>query len=230
MAKTPHRNVQSSGPAPKQKKVVLPQGDPAAIAERFKDFPNIDVLTRRFSNPTDPGSLPILLKDESADACINSEHMNRLKPGATICHLCKRPARIWMVRWANFGMEGRAGQIRAKGYAGVEIKDLRDTDDVADLFRSDKDTLVRRGDRGQEILVKMPLEAYNYVKGRQRDAWNERALSGNKVKSDIAEAAGAELGDEAGQSIHDGAIKVEKMTRTKTTLGDEAFDTSAVDA
>jgi hypothetical protein len=45
--------------------VVLPQGDPAAIAARFKDFPALDVLTRRFNNPNDPGSLPILLKDEN---------------------------------------------------------------------------------------------------------------------------------------------------------------------
>lgn len=209
----------------KAKKVVLPQGDPKAIAERFKDFPNIDVLTRRFDNPNDPGSLPILLKGESPDCCVNSDHMNKLRPGATKCHLCKRPARLFYVRWANFGMEGRAGQIRAKGYVAVEIKELRETDDVADLFRSEKDTLVRRGDRGQEILVKMPLEAYTYIKSRQREAWNARAMSGKQIKKDLAEAAGAELGDEAGQTIHDGGIQIEKMTRTRTTLGTEAdFD------
>jgi hypothetical protein len=43
-------------------------------------------LTRRFNNPNDPGSLPILLKDENPAACVNSEHMNRLKAGATHCH------------------------------------------------------------------------------------------------------------------------------------------------
>lgn len=221
MARQARTQTPSATPKP-QKKVVLPQGDPAAIAERFKDFPNIEVLTRRFSDPSDPGSLPILLKDDPDGACVNSEHMNRLKPGATKCHICKNPARLWYVRWANFGMEGRAAQIRAKGYAGVEIKELKDTDDVADLFRSDKDTLVRRGDRGQEILVKVPLEAYNYIKGKQRESWNARAMSGKQVTADLAEAAGAELGDEAGQSIHDGAITVEKLTRTRSTLGDEA--------
>jgi hypothetical protein len=219
------RSVQVAGPAQKQKKVILPQGDPVAIAERFKDFPNIDVLSRRFNDPNEPGSLPILLKDEPAHACVNSEHMNRLKPGAVTCHLCKQPARKWYVRWFNLGMEGRNAQMRSKGYIGVEVKELRDSGDVADLYsdRSDKDTLVRRGDRGQELLAKIPLEAYNYIKGRQRDAWNARAMSGKRLKQDLAEAAGAELGDEAGQTISDGGIKIEKMTRSKTTLGDEAL-------
>jgi hypothetical protein len=88
---------------------------------------------------------------------------------------------------------------------------------------------VRRGDRGQEVLCKQPLEAYNYIKGRQRDAWNAKAMSGKQVKADLAEAAGAELGDEAGQSIHDGAIRIEKMERSRTTLGSEA-DYEPVDA
>src|SRR3954468_6990994 len=98
----------SAAPAPAKKKII-PQGDAAAIAARFKDFPAIDVLTRQMQNPTDPGSLPILLKGESGDCCTNSDHMNRLRPGATKCHVCKRPARQWYVRWANFGQEGRAG-------------------------------------------------------------------------------------------------------------------------
>jgi hypothetical protein len=215
------RLVQTSD-APVAKKVVLPQGDAASIAERFKDFPAIDVLTRRFENPGDPGSLPILLKDESSDTCVNTEHHNRLKAGATRCHLCKKPARKWYVRWANFGQEGRAGQIRAKGYVAVEIRDLQNSDDVADLYRSDKDNLVRRGDRGQEILVKMPLEAYNFVKGKQRDQWNAKAISNLQLKKDLAEAAGNELGDEAGQAIEDGGIQIESMKRTRTTLGEEA--------
>lgn len=218
------KNVQVSGPMKPAKKVVLPQGDPKAIAARFKDFASIDVLSRRFLDPHDPGSLPILLKDEAVDACVNSDHMNRLKPGAVTCHVCKKPARQWYVRWFNLASEGRNGQMRAKGYVVVEVKELMDSGDVADLYsdRSDKDKLVRRGDRGMEVLAKMPLEAYSYIKGRQREAWNARALSGKKLKADLAEAAGAELGDEAGQNFHDGEISIEKMVRSRTTLGEEA--------
>lgn len=224
MARTPQKRVQVSGPAQKAKKVILPQGDPAAIAERFKDFASIDVLTRRFSDPSDPGSLPILLNDEQPESCVNSDHMNRLKPGAATCHLCRKPARKWYVRWFNLASEGRNGQMRAKGYVGVEVKELQDSGDIADLYadRTDRDRYVRRGDNGKELLAKIPLEAYNFIKGRQRDAWNARAMSGKQIKKDLAEAAGVELGDEAGQSIHDGDIKIEKMTRSHTTLGDEA--------
>lgn len=201
-------------------KTIIAQGDAAALAERFKDFAAIDILSRQMANPTDPGSLPILLKDESADACVNSEHMNRIREGATKCHLCKKPVRKWYVRWANFGQENRASQMRAKGYVAVEIKEMQDTDDVADLFRSDKDLFVRRGDRGQEILVKRPLEVHNFIKAKQRQKWNANATSAKKMRSDLSEAAGRELGDEAGQSIHDGEIQVE-VTRRRGTLGGE---------
>lgn len=202
-------------------KTIIAQGDAASLAARFKDFPAIDVLTRQMANPTDPGSLPILLKDEAGESCVNSEHINRLRPGAAKCHLCKKPARKWYVRWCNFGQEGRASQIRAKGYVGIEIKEMQDSDDVADLYRSEKDTLVRRGDRGQEILCKRPLEVHNYIKGKQRDTWNANAKSAKKMRSSLAESAGRELGDEAGQTIHDGGIQVE-VTRRRGTLGGEA--------
>jgi hypothetical protein len=218
----PRRHVQTSGPATTP--VVVPQGDAKALAERLKAFPAIDVLTRRFSDPNDPGSLPILLTDEDPHACTNSDHINKLKPGATACHLCKpkRPARIWYVRWFNLAAEGRNAQMKSKGYIPVTIKELQDAGDVADLYESTKDKIVRRGDRGQEVLAKMPLEAYTYVKGVQRAAWNARLMNKKNVRADLAEAAGAELGDEAGQSIHDGMIQVESITRSKTTLGDEA--------
>lgn len=223
------RLVQTSGVVATRKAAALPQGDPDAIAARFKDFPNIDVLTRRFTDPNDPGSLPILLKEEDPNCCVNSDHMNRLRPGATKCHLCKRPARIWYVRWFNLGQEGRNSQMRVKGYEVVKRAQLRDDGDVADMYsdRSEKDVYVRRGDRGQEVLGYMPLEAYNQIKSRQRAAWNKTAFSAKKTREQIAQNAGNELGDEAGQSIHDGDIQIESMRQTRTTLGDEAGQTDA---
>jgi hypothetical protein len=215
------RVVQTSGHVAKVKK-ALPVGDPVELAKRFADFPAVDVLSRRFADPSDPGSLPILLKDESVDACVNTDHQNRMKPGATVCQFCKKPVRRWYVRWFNLAIDGRNAQMRQKGYVGVEIVELQDSDDVADLYRSDKDRFVRRGDRGQELLAKMPLEAFLYIKGQQRAKWSQNALSKRKLRSDLAEAAGKELGDEAGQSLHDGDIQIESMTRRRATLGDEA--------
>lgn len=205
-----------------KKPVSVALSDPAVMAERFKDYPAIEVLSRRFNNPNDPGSLPILLKDEDANACVNTDHQNVLKPGSTKCLKCGKPARKWYVRWFNLASEGRNAQMRAKGYVPVEMTELPDVDDIADLYRSDKDRFVRRGDHGKEILGKMPLELFTYVKTKQRQAWSQSAISKTKTRQALAESAGAELGDEAGQSIHDGMIQIESLTQTKTTLGDEA--------
>jgi hypothetical protein len=218
------RVVQTSGvvAGTKTRRSTAPIQDPSAILDRFKDFPAINVLTRRFNDPSDPGSAPILLKDEAPDACTNTDHQTRLKPGATTCHLCRRPARKWYVRYFNLAMEGRNSQMREKGYVPVELKELQSSDDVSDLFRSKDDTFVRRGDRGQELLAKTPLEALLYVKRLQRDRRMADSISAKQLRSDLAEAAGAELGDEAGQTIHDGGILVESVTRSRTTLGAEA--------
>jgi hypothetical protein len=191
-----------------------------ALLDRFKDFPAIEILTRRFNDPSDPGSLPILLKDEAQDSCHNSDHQNKIKAGATTCHLCHRPVRVWYVRYANTSQEGRWSQIKSKGYIPVEIHELKDEQDVSDLVKTD--TWVRRGDRGQEVLVKMPLEAYIVIKRRERAKRKAQSVSINHQRAELAEAAGRELGSEAGDMIHDGDIKIESMTRRKATLAEES--------
>lgn len=218
----PRRKAQTRPRAPK------PLANGTALLERFKDFPAIDVVARRFMDPNDPGSLPILLKDEDIRSCVNSDHQYKMRSGDTVCRFCKAPTRKWYVRYFNLAEQGRNAQMRAKGYVPVDVKELQDADDVADLYRSKEDTCVRRGDRGQEILAKQPLELHLEIKRRRRAARDERARDVRKVQSDLAEAAGAELGDEAGTRIHAGDIRVESMTRSKTTLAEEAdFDADA---
>lgn len=220
----PRRKVQTSGPAPKKRKPLIPV-DKEALLERFKDYAAIDVISRRFTDPNDPGSLPILLKDESRDACVNSDHQNKLRPAATVCHLCKKPARKWYVRWINTQWEGRWSAIKSKGYEPVEVSQLTDEQDVADLVKQ-KETegkvYVRRGDRGHEILCRMPLELFNYIKRAQRETLKARGNSKRQQQDDLAEAAGAELGDEAGQTFHDGGVRIESMKRERVSLEDEA--------
>lgn len=230
--KKPTRRVQTSemtsDGAPTRRQSA-PAPDPATLLERFKDFPAIDVISRRFQNPNDPGSLPILLKDEDPNCCMSTDHQNVLRSGATVCHKCRRPARMWYVRYFNLSQEGRNAQMRAKGYVPVDIHELQDADDVADLYRSEKDRYVRRGDRGQELLAKMPLELFNEIKRRQRDQRMADSIDARKVRDDLADAAGKELGDEAGQNIYDGDIKVESVKRSRSTLGAEAEMTDADD-
>lgn len=221
------RVVQTSGPAPRAAKRTAAPVDRESLLKRFEGFAAIDVIERRFNDPNDPGSLPILLKDEADGACVNSDHQYRMKEAATVCHLCKKPTRKWIVRWINTTIEGRWGQIRSKGYVPVEIGELKDAHDVSDLVRQKEDegkVFVRRGDRGAEVLCKQPLEIYNYLKRAQRETQRARMNSKKAMTNDLAEAAGAELGDEAGQTIHDGGIAVESMTRTRRTLEEEMAD------
>ncbi len=227
----PRRKVQTSGPAPKAARVAAPTNR-EALLERFKDYAAIDVITRRFNDPNDPGSLPILLKDEPENACVNSDHQHRLKENATVCHLCKQPARKYVVRWVNTSIEGRWGQIKSKGYVPVEVTELRDEQDVSDLVRqkeSSGSVYVRRGDRGAEVLCKIPLELHNYIKRAQRAARAVQNNSKKRQQDELAESAGAELGDEAGQMIHDGEIRIESMKRTRTTMAEEAAGDDAIE-
>lgn len=211
---------------PPQKAVALPPlADPKSLAARFKDFPAISVLERRFENPSDPGSLPILLNDEAPNCCTNTEHQLKLKPGAAECKICHQPARRWFVYWVNTAKEGRWGQIKAKGYVPVEVKELVDAQDVADLVKQTEESgsvYVRRGDRGQEILCKQPLEAWLYIKAKARNNATIKANSAKARREERAEHAGRELGDQAGQEIYDGEIKEEYMRRERTTLEAEA--------
>jgi len=196
--------------------------DAATLAARFKDFPAIDILSRRMVDPSDIGSLPILLKDEDANACVDSGHQYKLRDSDTTCRFCHKPVRQWYVRYFNLAKEGRNAEMRAKGYIAVQLNELKDADDVADLFRSDKDQFVRRGDRGQEILGKQPLLYHLEIKRRHKAQMDVHMGSAKARREDRAEAAGEALGDEAGQRIFNGAIKEEYFRRPKTTLGDEA--------
>lgn len=198
----------------------------ASLLERFADFPAINVIERRLLNPNDPGSLPILLADEAQNACLSTDHQRQLRPGARTCHMCRLPARIWHLHYCNTTIEGRWAQMKSKGYIPVQIKDLKDQEDVSDLVKQKEENgemWVRRGDRGKEILMKQPLEIYNHIKALQLQQRQTRNQSKAAMTADLADAAGRELGDEAGQMIHGGVgIRLEEMKRETTTLGKEA--------
>lgn len=209
------------------KPAVLPIGSKAELLESFKDFPAINLVERRLQNPNDPGSLPILLKDESVDACVNSDHQRLVTPKMTKCAKCRKPVRKWHVHWTNTGNEGRWAQIKTKAYVPVLIKELHDQEDVADLVKSveeNGDTWVRRGDRGKEILMKQPLPIYNHIQADKQRTRDASFKSKKQLQAELAEAAGKEHGDEAGEFVHHGGISVETLRTSRTSLGEEAGD------
>lgn len=174
-----------------------------ALLEKYKDFPGIKVLERRIDHPDLPGSLPIRLKDEP-----------------TYLQDPQGKKRIWYLRWINGGEAGRFSQVTdAMGYVPVHRDELQNQDAVLGLSDS-KDGIVRRGDKGQEVLVKMPLELYTRIKARQQDARTRRSRNAKLVKQDLANAAGRDLGSEAGDTIHD-EFSVEVRRGKRTTIGEE---------
>jgi hypothetical protein len=201
-----------------------------ALLDRFKDYAPIALIQRQLSNPGDPGSVAILLKDESPEACVNSDHQWRLKPGATKCHACGRPARIWHVRTINTTIENRWSSVKNRGYVPVRRSEIVDHDDIAGLVEGTADDYIRRGDAGKEILMKRPLELHLAIKREQHARLNANMNSKKHIAKGLAEAAGSELGDEAGQMIHDGGIQIESMKRQKRPLGQEIEESDAEDA
>lgn len=177
-----------------------------SLLDKYKDFPGIAVVERRLESPDAPGSIAIRLKDEP-----------------TYLEDPQGKKRRWYLRWVNAGQEGRYAQVvDGMGYVPVRASELQNRDAVTGMYQGkddDADPVVRRGDRGQEVLAKMPLELYNAVKRKQQELRQRRATNAKRVKADLADSAGRQLGDEAGQTVHD-EFSVELRQR-RTTLGDE---------
>src|SRR5205823_3525228 len=146
------------------------------------------------------------LKDEAAPVCLNSEHWTKyadqIEAGRVKCPGCKLPFRTWYVRWINAGEENRWSTIKARGYVRIEISELPDSDEIATLYGSDRDSFVRRGDKGAEILCKIPFP-YFIAFQRKKEALRKRRRTAKVLHTELAEEAGRELGAEAGDFVHD---------------------------
>lgn len=120
------------------------------LQKKFKDFEGIEVAERRLQNPDVWHSVAQRLLDEPSFG--EDPHGVGAK---------------WMLRWINTGNPNRYSHVVGNlGYVPVLWKDLRDADKLAGAFREGE--FVRRGDKGIELLVKMPKELFQAIKARQR--------------------------------------------------------------
>ncbi len=183
---------------PKKETAVATETPKASILEKYKDFEGIGVIERRLTHPELPGSLPIRLRDEPTH--VQDPHGKKRK---------------WYLRWINGAIDGRTSQITdVYGYVPVTFSDLQNPQAVSGLAQN-TDGIVRRGDKGQEWLAKMPLDLYNEIKHRQREAREKRTRNTKLVREDLANAAGNALGAEAGDTIHDDFnVTVKRHQRT----------------
>lgn len=210
--KTPDVPVKQT--RPKARPVAVAKAISAELLEKYKDFPGIRVIERRLENPDLPGSLPIRLKDEP-DFISDP----------------KGARRVWYVRWINTIQEGRWSQVvDAMGYVPVKVDELQNAQAIPGLSNSG-DGIVRKGDKGYEVLVKMPLELYTDIKRRQQERRERRARNAKLVKEDLANRAAASedaggLGSsEAADTIYDDFDLTIKRAK-RTTIGAELEEES----
>ena len=162
------------------KKVIV---DRTPLAEAFADFPTIDILERRLENPALPSSVPIRLVDEpSVD----------LDP-----HGRKRK---WYLRWINTAMPQRFHTVSSvMGYVPVTWDELTDKNQIADRFEGTANE-VRRGDRGQDLLMKIPYAYYVRIKQKQQ-AIQAKRDSPTSIKDQLQQEAALRLGPDAGEGV-----------------------------
>lgn len=185
------------------KKQTTRQAPAQTILEKYADFPGIKVIERRLTDPDGADGLDIRLRDEPP-AGVDPQGLKRK----------------WFLRWINTESQGRWHKaINVLGYVAVKLEELQSAEEIAGLAES-KDGLVRTGDRGKEVLVKQPLELYTYRKQQEWDRRNRRARNAKLIKAELAEAAGRELGSEAGDTVHGSGFSVEYKEH-RSTIGAE---------
>lgn len=161
----------------------------AALKQEFADYPAIDMLERR--------------------ALVGSEANTELRltdePG-----LLEDPRglhRRWKLRWFNFGIEGRATKAGQEGYVKVTWEELRDGDGLATSAKLD--SFVRQGDKGLEVLHKIPVKLFDYKKRRDAARRGGLLTSEAQLRDHLSNSVAAMAGragdnaDQAGSLLHD---------------------------
>jgi hypothetical protein len=205
------------------KKKTTPPTSKQELLERFKDYPGIKAFERALESPDGPGSLPILLKGDPENACRSSGHQD-MSLGEKHCKKCGKPNRFWYVRHVNTKQKGRVAAIKFLAMVPVEIAELKNPEEIADLVKDSADGLVHTGTNGVIVLYKIPLELRNKRARAKREALKRRASNPNKVRDDLANDAGRALGSEAADMFHQGLEYSEKTIRT--SFGEEMGGTN----
>jgi hypothetical protein len=142
----------------------------AAMREAFKDLDAIEILDRRLTNPEADQVLPIRLKDEPTEA--QDPHSTK---------------RRWYLRWLNTSIPNRFHTAKAgKGYTPVTWDELQDRECVSNPFQGSDQ--VRRGDRGVEVLCKIPMVYYLAIKQKEREK-RDRAMTPRALRDAVAREA-----------------------------------------
>ena len=162
-----------------------------AAAEPVKRRPNIDVLERRAQGVGvyGQGSPTIELRDKG-----------------------------FVCRW--FNADVAADHIwraqNQKGWEKVTPDELADPEAIGGFVKS-PEGFVTRGERGKEILMKMPSDYRTRIE-KAKAVENIRMMDPHRQKAQVAEAAGKQLGDEAGTFLNEKVKVIGNITTTKERI------------
>lgn len=164
------------------------ESERARLVAKFKDYPAIQALSTRFA----------VGEDASTDIRLIGDPSPQDDPLGT--------KSTWHLRWFDLGREGRAQQMASHGYVRVQWEELQNQESV---IGDRTQPFVRRGDRGHEILAKIPKELYAFK--QRQDAARRRGVyqSESKLVDHMAERTAKRAGavgdnaDQAGQFIAD---------------------------
>lgn len=189
----------------------------AELLERFKDYPGLKAFERALDSPDGPTSLPILLKGDPPNACLDSGHQETAPLGAVKCRKCGKPMRYWYVHHVNTKQPGRVAKVKAKAMVPVEIAELLNPDELSDLVKGSPDGLVHTGTNGVRVLYKIPLDLRNMRVRAERAAVRHRSTK--KTREDLVNDIAGAYGSEAGDLMHEGLEFSQRDVRAN--LGDE---------
>lgn len=142
--------------------------------------PKVSVLERRLENPFGSPSVEIQLKGSK-------------KWALRIVNANVRSARIHQV-------------IHNMGWEWVLVNELPSPPE--DLGFRDLDGRVVRGEKGEEVLVKMPLEEYNQIQ-QAKAAKNLKGLGKKQTLEQAAQMAATQgMGDQAAEAIYNSNMQI----------------------
>jgi len=180
-------------------------GELEGLLEEFKDYPSIQVFERR----------TLVGIDANTDI--------RLKGEVPVTEDPRGQSRQWKLRWFNFAKEGRAQQAAAEGYLKVKWDELQDRETVVGATTNTTDEFVRKGERGLEVLHKMPMKLYDYKKRRDAARQSGKLESATAMRDHMANSVAGRVGAMGGNGSQAGDFIAKTMTVELTPTATERF-------
>lgn len=143
-------------------------------------------------DPMDPAAPLVIPDDQIPDFSVVERRIKfgdeNVLAGTQTIELVNQPEPMYL-RWGNMAMEGRNHYLqKAKGWVPVTTAELANALDAGDLGTSPEGYVVR-GEKGREVLYKMPLRLYRQVEQRKAEDNLRKSRSAARMKDGARQAA-----------------------------------------